>query len=936
LRLALYFVGHELRVQLRSLRFRIAAALYLALCTAPAWVVYLYQRQTATLLGTATYAAEVLTVLPAASAALALVVASDGILRERGAGMWAPLTTMPLGNAGYLLRRWLALAVLVTAVSLLPLAFAAALAAAAGAPPPAWSNLVAPWALQVLPVSIAASALSLGMCTIADSVIAGAVQGILLLLLVPAILNRLLAASARHIASPASWLGIDRLALQSQLYLGALRGSNRPLIAASEGGYDAVAAAGRWASAASLTVALGLAALALSASFLRRSRRDLRPWRIAPHHPLRGSIGLLNRLRVLYTPDAKPSAADRLLLAAGVAVIAAALAIFWTRDSRYRDLAARRYEVETGAWPQPTSPDLAPTRWALRARLTDDGAIRAEVTAGLRNAGAAPRARAAFSLNPGLAVKAVGADRGGAIAERRWDRLEVRLSPPLAAGEERRLTFTLGGRPADLDFNLPAPDLSFFARWEHMLSHRLSHDLEDLSASYPLRSVSPRRIQLAAADLLPVPRYTPWTLEPRGSLTASIPPETLPREVDLSLDLTAPAGAFIADSCGHSAGAGQALRGRCRTVLDDFVVRGAAAEPLPGGGPVFALLPQHLALGASYAAALRTLAGGPPQVWPGLAPASAPPTAPAAPAAAPPAIPVLLEWSPPFELHADPNLTPWDLEGLVERRANVKAWGALEAHGALVLVAERLVARSAPLPSGQIVAALVSNALLHRRGVAEKQRFVLGALLHALVEQRLGLGPATGAVVVANHFEAFFLHLPLLEREAWGSPPWTERLDALAADLWGRLGEAALAQGLETFLSRPGGGGTIEELLHDFELAGGTSLAAFYRDYVTGAALPELSLAAVRESRSDSAWVVTGEVRNHGTGEAVCSVALNTSLGTTEIVVRIPDRGAAAFRLGTPNHPQSVQLDPRQSCYRLRPTVPGAIEEYVALRETGP
>ncbi len=914
MRLTLYFLAHEARTALRSARFRIAAGVYLALCSAPAVVVYLVRLQTATQLGAATYAAEVLTVLPPATALFALLASSDGILRERGQGMWIALTTSATGNAGYLLRRWLALAVIVVGLSLLPLGVACALAFAARAPAPEWTNVVAPWALRVMPVAIAGSALGLGMCTIADGVLAGGVQGLLALLLIPGGLNLLLAAGGRHVDSAAAWIGGDRLAERLQLYLNGRHYGARPAIVASEGGYDALAAAGQWLGAAAIALAIGLAALGVAASFLRRGQRDARPWRIAPTHPLRDFLRLLHRLRQRYSPDPVPDAADRLALVAAVAVLALAAAAFAWRDGRYRDLAAARYAAEVSGWPAPTPPAIVPVRCTLRGAIAAGGQVATRATLDVRNTGGVAVSRLAFLLNPALAVTRLQADRGSATAERRWDRIQVVVAPPLADGDQRRLTFDVAGRPAQVHFNLPAPGLAFFARWRQMQADRIAHDLTDLSASYEVRAVSPRRIELAASDLAPVPRFSSLELAPRGSQTAQVLREKLRREVDLDIDVAVPPRLFLADSCGHHSDAAGLLRGRCRTALDDLALRGARAATAATAdprSPVFALLPQHRALGPAYDESLRTLAAGLPHAWPG---------------AAPPALPVLLEWSPPFDADA--------LDGPASLEPS-PLWGdgpQLEIHGALVLVPEGWVARSAPLPAEQVVAELVGATLLARREVVERQQFLFRELVRALVAQRLGIGPSTGAVLAVQRWEVPLLQIALLDARYWGWTTWQQRLAAVAADLTARVGDAAMVRGLDAFLARPGTG-TIEELLADLERAGGTSLAGLYRDYFVGTALPELTLAAVEEHRRGAGWVVTGRITNRTSGQAVCPLLLNTDLGTIDTVVRVDGGGDTPFRLLTADRPQSLELDPQQSCHRLRPKVPGGIAEYVGFQE---
>lgn len=911
MQLTLYFLRHELRVQGRSWRFRCAATLYLAVCAAPPVAVFLYQRQTPVQLGAATYAADVLTLLPVATAALAVALATEAILRERESGMWVALTMMPMSSAAYLLRRFLAVTVLVLALSVVPLALALTLAAAAGAPAPAWSNVAFPWLLQVLPAAFAGAALALGMCTIANGVVAGLVQGALLLLLGAAAGNWLLAPAARHLGPLGPWLGVEQLTERVSLYRETLRdGMVPPTVPASEGGFDAVAALGQWATSGSLLLGAGCAALGAGALFLRRSRRDVQPWRVAPTHPLRDLIDLANRVRQRYVPDARPASADRLALCAGLAALAAALALYALRDGALRREAARRYAVEASAWPAATSPDLVPTRWALAGRLAADAEVRSRVAAAFRNAGPVAHDRLAFSLNPGLQVISLGASRGGVRSAMRWDRLEVRLTPPLAPGEERTLTFVLAGIPAEVRFALPAPQLAFFARWQHMQTHRVSHELSDLTASYQARAVSPRHAALSATDLLPVPRFTSWTLEPRGSAAAQVPAEELLREVDLTVDLAAPSGLFLADSCGDATGEGAVLHGGCRTVLDDFVVRGGRLLPAGAEGVVFALLPQHRALGGAYAASLAALAEALPRSWPSLGRL---------------ARPVVLEWSPDFDLDPRHGMgTFWGADG-------PELAPEPEAHGALLLVPESTIVRSAPLTPNRMLAELVSGALLRRRTLAEEQRFAVAGLVRALVARRLGAGPANGAVLTLPGWKVPSLELPLLDRQSWIYWTWTERLDALAAYLAARVGDGGVVAGLDRFVSRPRGGGTMEELLGDLAAAGGTSLAAFYRDYCRAGDLPELTLRAVHARRRGAGWEVGGMVENRGSGEVVCPVVVETDLDRAVAVVRVAGTGSTSFTLDTPREPQAVELDPEQTCHRYRPLVPGAVVEYVGL-----
>jgi hypothetical protein len=91
----------------------------------------------------------------------------------------------------------------------------------------------------------------------------------------------------------------------------------------------------------------------------------------------------------------------------------------------------------------------------------------------------------------------------------------------------------------------------------------------------------------------------------------------------------------------------------------------------------------------------------------------------------------------------------------------------------------------------------------------------------------------------------------------------------------------------------------------------------------------------VQVKRRASGWAVTGRVENRGTGEAVCAVVLETDLDRVEIAVKVDGAGSAPFILETSHQPQTVQLDPGQTCHRYRPLAPGTVVEYVGLGTHG-
>jgi ABC-type transport system involved in multi-copper enzyme maturation permease subunit len=905
-RLTAAFVAHELRTQRRSLRFRLAAAAYLALCTLPALWVYLQAKTADTLYGAATYAAEVLTVQPLATVLLATLLALDGILRERQDGVWTVIGLAPVSNSGYLVRRWLALLALLLPLTMLPLAAAAALATASGMPPAALGPFAGPWLFHILPIALAASAFALAAGTILDHTVAAGIAVYLAILLLPGLANQILAHAGRHVTPPVAWLGADELSRRYAYFKAAQKAGDtgyRFILPATEGGYDAPAGAEILTPAAALPLGAALAALGWAAPFLRRARPDLKPWRDRPGHPFRASLKLANRLRQRYARDPVPAPADRALALAAAVLLLAAGAIFFLRDRHYRTRAAARYAAESAGWPAATPAAVLPERWRLSGEIGAGGDVRTTAEGAATNTGRTATGHLAFSLNEALALRALTVDRGRAAWERRSDRLSVTLTPPLRPGESRRLRFDLAGIPTLTFFNLAGQRGDSFAqRYRITATRRMSFDLPDISSSWSLRLAGPRRIELAASDLLPVPRFTSWRLTPppqtEDARGLEVPDEQQAPPVDLDFSLRAPAGVLLAESCGQATPPGtRLLSGRCRLPLGDWAVRGGRLVEVSATGLRFAALPQHRERARFHAPTLADLPRQIEAAWPGL---RIPP-------------PAVVEWSPPFGPDPLSGMGAW----------TIWAWDQgpqPEAVGAILLLPEKLVIGSQRIPSAGLAADAVASVLASRRPIERAQQHAFRAVIRALALRRLGLGPASGANLSTQRWMRPMLETSILEAGPYDESYAALRTAALVADLEHRVGPPAVQRGVEAFLGRRGGPpGTLAELTAAISREAGVNLDRYYREDLAGDALPQLTLRNVRAERiaGGGGWRIHGQVANLGSGEASCPVVVITERGSIATDLRVPAKGESQLLVTSPLSPRAVQLDPDRVCFRF-------------------
>jgi hypothetical protein len=927
MRLTAALIGHELRFERRSLRFRAFSLGYLALGCLPALLIFLRRQNLEFFLGAATYAAETYAVLPFLTVLLAALLSLDGISRERNGGAWTTATLAGVSNAGYLLRRWIALLALILPLTALPPAAAAGLAYAGGSTTILPATFFGPWLLHVLPLTAAVSALALGLGTISGNAPSTFILLILALVAVPAAGNAALDKLRLRFDSPLGWLDLDmasRFVSRVETSFRSKDAYNVYPSPATEAGFDAGTEAEQELAGGLLFTALAAAALGTATLYLRRTRPDVRPQRIRKDHPLRNFLVALGRLREQYTPDPAPAPADLALFALAILAAAGAVALQASRALRYQGLAETRWQAQKGLQPAPTPADLVPEAWRVEGGFTASGTVALRVTGTLRNGGREPRGHLAFVLDPGIQLAGVelagtGADAGRLTVRRDWERMTVDLDPPIPPGGSRELRFRLAGRPGEPEFGPPPwkyeGDASFMYSYRRHRDARFSHDRADLSRSFEVPAVSGFRVGLTAPSLTPVPRYTPWSRDEEGAVL----PETFLPAARIELSLAVPRGLLVADSCGGlhdpaAPGAGgkpARLDSRCTLPLSQLAVMGGRQRLLPAagekgekidgkdgnGGTAVAVFPGHKAAGELHLGFLTRGTQMMDEAWPGLGGLGRL---------------VVLEW--PSSWVHDRLLST----GFYGRYRDPRQ-PAIQVTGNLVFLDETDLISTRAMPAEPMVAEIVSARLAQRRRLAPDDSRFFRQLFRTLALQRLGLGPQGGAVVAVDPKYLESILVPAAR--AQGFSYWSLRFPALVAALGRRAGTEPLRASVEELLA-PGHGdqpATLAEWIAILERRSESPIEPLVRDFIYKGLLPEPTLADVEflpAGGAGGAWRVTGKVRNEGEGEALCRVVLTTDLGSVETLVRTGTGETAPFVLSTPHRPQGVYLDPDQECHR--------------------
>jgi hypothetical protein len=893
-RLAASFISYEVRTQVRSLRFRAFAGLYVLAGALPAILIHLLRSRSPFALGEATYVDETVTVLPLLTAVLAFLLSLDGVTREQGDGAWTTVTLCGVSNAGYLFRRWIALQAVLLPLTALPLLVSAGFAVADGIRPLDPGIWAGPWLFLVAPIALCMSALGLGVGTIGGGPLSSLPLLAVLLAVLPALANQGLNRLRLVLDSPMAWLNVKEISfliMRATKSLQGLRewGINYPLPSSETGTDLGVLGAQSFVVIAPLA-ALAVATLGMAVLYLRRTRPDLRPRPVRPDHPLRGSLLLLNRLRERYKADPAPALADRLTVAAGLLAAAAILGLLLGRAHAYEAQAAVRYASETAA-SAPTPVQVAPGRWRIHGRI-EGSRVALQVAGEMINAGRTPVSHLAFQLNRDLGLE-VTADAGSVAASRAWDHLTLELAPPIPPGGRRELRFRLSGVPSRTVFpQSPAGAVggkpSFHGSYEIHRSAQFSRDRLNFATAWREPSVSGFGVDLSRGALVPVPVYGGWYREDDRAAETISPP------AEVEIELAAPPGLFLADSCGGVAVSGK-LTSRCRTTLTDFAVVGGRQTLLKkadGQGMAVAVFPAHRQVADLHLGFLSQSAGMLEEAWPGIGSLGRL---------------VLVEWKDRtrptnFWMYYEPG------DSFVTVKGNLVFLEEINLIGSREINPERLVS--------EILAVRLSG----RRRIDPEQALFFRQFFKDVALERLGLGPVNGAVAGPMHpqDEAMIQVSPFAENAYYMY--WDSGFPAVVSALRSRMGDEPLRAAVEELLRRgedpSAPPATAQELFGLLARHSPQPVEPLIRDLLNGD-LPYPVLDKVEFRRAGDGWRVAGRMVNEGKGEALCKVVLSTDLGPESAVVRADTGETGSFELSTRYRPQGVFLDPGHECHRL-------------------
>jgi ABC-type transport system involved in multi-copper enzyme maturation permease subunit len=865
------FLAHEAKTQLRSARFRTMAGVYVVVSCVPAALVFFIARRADYAIGSAAYASLLEIVQPFLTMLFVGLISIDAVMRERDEGSFPVVSLAPVGAAGYLMRRWLAVVMMTLPLTLLPPIIAAVLSAVQRKQPPMFAAFAWGWALHVLPVAVIVSAFALAMGTITGSVIVALIVSFMLFTFGLEIANDLLAHMHRQFDGP-DLLMPDRRKLQELEW--TVRGYYRARLP-TEAAYPLRESVEEMVPRGALFLGLGAFLLGISTLYLRRTRRDLRPWRTRADHPLRSFIATANRLRTEYSPDGSIAAAEWVAVAGGAAALIAVMLFLSRRAIAFEHFGTEKYKAYTQRDPLPMSADIAPALIRVRGALTRDGAAHVRAELALRNNGSVPVSHLGFALNPLMPVTGLRASAGRARIARVWERVGIDVDPPLAAGETRTLVFDLDGKPGDVWLPIWWSG-GFRSKWHRYITATNTVDLSDLSRSAFVRNIDEARVALSARDIVPVPRYSPWVIDKDTDTFAR---ETIEPAAEIDVELQQPFGT-VADSCGHVAVRAAALQIRCTMSLPSYrIAGGPLITTSVANGVTLAYIPAHEALARVQSAALASGVTRAEEAWPNL------------------------QLARPIVYVENPTRQGEDIADWREARR-------IGGSGTLQLIPENLFTRHEGIDGSVAAASLITNSLRTRRRVIPDQAGFFMRFYEMTVGRRLAPERSVRAVLPASGDTAFIAHPPIVDYDA-------PRLPYIAAAIEARAGANHVVDGINDFVAAGPRAGTARELFDDIGRRAGIDLTRMYEDFVEGMKTPKLTFEGVTFRRAGGAWEVRGVLRNDGTGESVCPIALRTAAGSQWQTLRADSGEKVPFVFTTTAAPHTLQLDPDRVCFRL-------------------
>jgi hypothetical protein len=848
-------------MRVRSGRFAAVVLAYVAVCAVPPCLLVVIASRSRYFIGGEAFASGLMLVQPLATAVFAGVAAIDALTRERDEGSFQVTSLSRSSAAGYVMRRWLAVVAIIIPLTLIPvlIAFGAASVSQREAAP--FVAFLLRWAVQIAPVAVIFSALSIALGTVSGRPAVAVIVAAVLFTAGFSTINDIAAHTHRHFDGLSGLVMPDPMQVQQLSW--ALAGWATPDLP-TDAGYDVRNEAAAAVPTMALPAALACVLFGLTPLYVRRTRRDIQPWRIAADSPVRTLLVAVNRIRTELAPDGLPGISDRLAAVGGLVAGTVVVVLLARRYDRFARLASDSYEALQHG-PGEMAAAVLPEAVELQARIAG-GEMHSQGTMVLRNTGGAAMTHLAFEVSPSIRVRAISLSRGTAAMTRRWNRLGVDVSPALAPGESRRLQFTLDGRPGSYRFPFRG---TFADSYRVFRRATTSVDLTDLSRSYFDSAVSSSRLLLRAADLAPVPRYTPWKAGDEENTPVS----------DVRIRLSFPA-LVAGDACG-TVGRGR-LSSACRIPLAAYAVIGARYRTAAAGDSATLLyLDAHRGLVALHAASLAEAMRRAREAWPSVVQRS----------------------------HVLFIEVPTERAGLGPRRW----WDeTIRMMGRAYALPERMLSRKQAVDPSAVAASLIANAVETQRGIAASDV----RAFHAFVETvaAADTGSRHIAAVVPGAGAGAPVTEPLLS--ARDEPVSSQRIAGVVAELEYRVGHDRLKDAISEFVHASASPGTTAGLIETIGRHGGIDLRRFYSDYFTGDALPRLTLGDVALEKHDAGWVISGTLVNKGSGESFCPVVLRTSAGSMTQTIRVDSRQSVPFRFVTTAAPSAVQLDPLKICYR--------------------